>query len=113
MYVCIHPRASTGLQMAAEMTDVLVHVGPETPIGRLLRRYWVPVLLQSEIAEPDCPPVRVKILGEKLLALRDTDGMPGLIDEFCAHRGVSLFLGRNEECGIRCSYHGWKYDVHG
>jgi nitrite reductase/ring-hydroxylating ferredoxin subunit len=82
-------------------------------MGELLRRYWVPVLLTAEIAEPDGPPVRVKILGERLLAFRDTAGRPGLIDEYCAHRGVSLFLGRNEEGGIRCSYHGWKYDVTG
>jgi nitrite reductase/ring-hydroxylating ferredoxin subunit len=82
-------------------------------MGGLMRRYWVPALLSSEIAEPDCPPVRVKILGEKLLAFRDTQGRPGLVDEFCAHRGASLFLGRNEECGIRCSYHGWKYDIDG
>jgi phthalate 4,5-dioxygenase oxygenase subunit len=99
--------------MAHEMTNLLVRTGPETAMGRLLRRYWVPVLLQSEIAEPDGPPVRVKILGEKLLAFRDSNGRAGLVDEFCAHRGVSLFLGRNEECGIRCSYHGWKYDIHG
>ena len=99
--------------MSHAMTDLLVRTGPDTAMGHLLRRYWVPVLLQSEIAEPDCPPVRVKILGEKLLAFRDSDGRVGLIDEFCAHRGVSLFLGRNEECGIRCSYHGWKYDIHG
>src|SRR4051812_27895844 len=99
--------------MAHEMTDLLVRIGPDTAMGRLLRRYWVPVLLQSEIPEPDCPPVRVKILGERLLAFRDSEGRAGLVDEFCAHRGVSLFLGRNEECGIRCSYHGWKYDIHG
>jgi phenylpropionate dioxygenase-like ring-hydroxylating dioxygenase large terminal subunit len=82
-------------------------------MGNLMRRYWVPVMLSSEIGEPDCPQVRVKILGERLLAFRDTQGRPGLIDEFCAHRGASLFLGRNEEGGIRCSYHGWKYDVTG
>jgi phthalate 4,5-dioxygenase oxygenase subunit len=99
--------------VADNMTDTLVRTGPGTPMGALLRRYWVPVLLQSEIAEPDCPPVRVKILGERLLAFRDSNGTAGLIDEFCAHRGVSLFLGRNEECGIRCAYHGWKYDVTG
>jgi phthalate 4,5-dioxygenase oxygenase subunit len=95
------------------MTETLVRVGPGTRMGALLRRYWVPVLLQSEIADPDCPPVRVKILGERLLAFRDSERRPGLVDEFCAHRGVSLFLGRNEECGIRCAYHGWKYDVSG
>jgi nitrite reductase/ring-hydroxylating ferredoxin subunit len=99
--------------MTTEMTDLLVRIGPGTTMGNLLRRYWVPTLLASEIPEPDCPPVRVRILGEKLLAFRDTKGRIGLISEFCAHRGVSLFLGRNEECGLRCSYHGWKYDVDG
>jgi nitrite reductase/ring-hydroxylating ferredoxin subunit len=99
--------------MDREMAETLVRTGPGTPMGELMRRYWVPVLLASEIAAPDCPPVRVKILGERLLAFRDTEGRAGLIDEFCAHRGVSLFYGRNEECGIRCSYHGWKYDIHG
>jgi len=82
-------------------------------MGALFRRYWVPVLLAEEIAEPDGPPVRVKIMGERLLAFRDTKGRIGLIAEFCAHRGVSLFFGRNEECGLRCAYHGWKYDVEG
>jgi phthalate 4,5-dioxygenase len=96
-----------------EVMKTLVRTGPDTPMGKLLRRYWVPVLLSAEIAEPDGPQVRVKILGERLLAFRDSQGRPGLIDEFCAHRGASLFLGRNEECGIRCSYHGWKYDLTG
>ncbi|MCS6764547.1 MAG: aromatic ring-hydroxylating dioxygenase subunit alpha [Candidatus Protistobacter heckmanni] len=82
-------------------------------MGKLMRRYWVPILLSSEIAEPDCPPVRVQILGEKLLAFRDSQNRPGLIDEFCSHRGVSLFFGRNEECGIRCAYHGLKFDIEG
>ena len=95
------------------MAECLVRVGPGTPMGNLMRRYWVPAFLSSEIPEPDCAPVRVKLLGERLLAFRDSEGRPGLIDEFCAHRRASLFLGRNEEGGIRCSYHGWKYDIHG
>ena len=99
--------------MDREMAQVLVASGAGTPMGELMRRYWVPVLLAAEIAAPDCPPVRVKILGEKLLAWRDSEGRAGLIDEFCAHRGASLFFGRNEECGMRCSYHGWKYDIEG
>jgi len=99
--------------MDRDTAELLVRVGPGTAMGDLMRRYWVPVLLASEIAAPDCAPVRVKILGEKLLAFRDTQGRAGLIDEFCAHRGASLFLGRNEECGVRCSYHGWKYDING
>ncbi|MGA9280335.1 MAG: Rieske 2Fe-2S domain-containing protein, partial [Pseudolabrys sp.] len=82
-------------------------------MGKLLRRYWAPFLLASEIPEPDCPPVRVKLMGEKLICFRDSKGRIGLIDEFCAHRGVSLWFGQNEECGLRCPYHGWKYDVTG
>ena len=99
--------------MTTEMAETLVRTGPGTSMGNLMRRYWVPALLSREIAEPDGPPVRVKLLGERLLAFRDTEGRPGLVDEFCRHRGASLFLGRNEECGIRCSYHGWKYDING
>lgn len=99
--------------MNAEMSHTLTRTGPGTPMGNLMRRYWVPVLLSSEIAEPDCPPVRVQILGEKLIAFRDSSGRPGLIDEFCSHRGASLFFARNEENGIRCAYHGLKFTVTG
>ncbi len=99
--------------MNKEMAEVLVRVGPDAPMGKLMRRYWIPIVSSAEIPEPDSPQVRVKILGEKLLAFRDSQGRPGLIDEFCAHRGASLFFGRNEECGIRCSYHGWKFDLTG
>src|ERR1700742_4349280 len=93
--------------------DFLTLTGPGTPMGALMRRYWIPALLSSEIPEPDCPPVRVKVLGERLIAFRDTAGRVGVMDEFCAHRGVSLWFGRNEERGLRCPYHGWKYDVTG
>jgi phenylpropionate dioxygenase-like ring-hydroxylating dioxygenase large terminal subunit len=99
--------------MDRQMSETLVRTGPGTTMGDLMRRYWVPALLVSEIAEPDCPPVRVQILGEKLLAFRDTDGKAALIDEFCSHRGVSLYFGRNEENGIRCAYHGLKFDRDG
>ncbi len=99
--------------MNKEMADALIRTGPGTPMGKLMRRYWAPVLQSSEIAEPDGPQVRVQILGEKLLAFRDTQGRVGLISEFCSHRGVSLFFGRNEECGIRCAYHGLKFDITG
>src|SRR5260221_632377 len=99
--------------MNAEMSQTLTRTGPGTPMGNLMRRYWVPILQSSEIAEPDSPQVRVQILGEKLLAFRDTSGRPGLIGEFCSHRGVSLYFGRNEENGIRCAYHGLKFDVSG
>jgi phthalate 4,5-dioxygenase oxygenase subunit len=96
-----------------DMMKTLVRTGPGTPTGTLLRRYWVPVLLSSEITEPDGPQVRVKIMGEQLLAFRDSEGRPGLISEFCSHRGASLFYGRNEDNGIRCSYHGLKFDILG
>ena len=96
-----------------EQTDFLAQTGPDTPMGCLVRRYWIPALLSSEIAEPDCPPVLVKLLGERLIAFRDSLGRIGVMDELCAHRGVSLWFGRNEENGLRCPYHGWKYDVTG
>jgi phthalate 4,5-dioxygenase len=96
-----------------EQNDLLTQTGPGAPMGQLFRSYWIPALLAEELPENDCPPVRIKLLSERLLAFRDTDGRYGLIDEFCAHRGVSLWFGRNENCGIRCPYHGWKYDVTG
>nr|WP_207955879.1 Rieske 2Fe-2S domain-containing protein [Rubrobacter marinus] len=82
-------------------------------MGELFRRYWIPALLSEELPERDGTQVRVKLLGENLIAFRDTDGRVGLLDEFCAHRTASLFFARNEECGLRCAYHGWKYDVDG
>jgi phthalate 4,5-dioxygenase oxygenase subunit len=96
-----------------EVNDLLTQTGPGTPLGELFRRYWLPALLADELPENDSPPVRVKLLSERLLAFRDSEGRYGLIDEFCAHRGVSLWFGRNEECGLRCPYHGWKYDYTG
>src|SRR5438094_598155 len=99
--------------LTEEMNGFLTRTGPGAPMGELFRRYWIPALLDWERPERDCPPVRVKLLGEKLVAFRDTEGRLGLIEEFCAHRGVSLWFGRNEECGLRCCYHGWKYDVNG
>src|SRR5947207_13580626 len=96
-----------------EHSDLLTQTGPGTPMGLMFRRYWMPALLAEELPENDCPPVRVKLLSERLLAFRDSQGQYGLVDEFCAHRGVSLWFGRNEDCGLRCPYHGWKYDVTG
>ncbi|KMK65015.1 aromatic ring-hydroxylating dioxygenase subunit alpha [Puniceibacterium sp. IMCC21224] len=96
-----------------EVNELLTQTGPETAMGDLFRNYWIPALLASELSEDDCPPVRVKLLGERLIAFRDSKGRYGLIDEFCAHRGVSLWFGRNEEEGLRCPYHGWKYDYTG
>ena len=99
--------------MNKEMAETLVRTGPGTPMGNLMRRYWVPILLSSEVAESDGPPVRARILGEKLLAFRNSDGKVGLVDEFCSHRGASLYFGRNEENGIRCAYHGLKFAIDG
>ncbi len=96
-----------------EQNDLLTQTGPDTPFGRMFRCYWIPALLAEELPEHDCPPVRVKLLSERLIAFRDSEGRYGLVDEFCAHRGISLWFGRNEECGLRCPYHGWKYDVTG
>jgi len=96
-----------------EQNEYLCRTGPGTPMGELFRRYWIPALLAEELPRPNCPPVRVQLLSERLVAFRDTQGRIGLMDEFCAHRGVSLWFGRNEENGLRCCYHGWKYDVTG
>ena len=96
-----------------EDNELLSLTGPGTPMGDLFRSYWLPALLAEELPEDDCPQVRVKILSERLIAFRDSEGRYGLMDEFCAHRGVSLWFGRNEESGLRCAYHGWKYDVTG
>ena len=93
-----------------EQNELLTQTGPGTPMGRLFRSYWLPALLAEELPHNECAPVRVKLLSERLLAWRDTQGRYALTDEFCAHRGVSLWFGRNEENGLRCPYHGWKYD---
>lgn len=93
--------------------DLLTRTGLGTPLGLLMRRYWIPALLSEEVPEPDSPPVRVRLLGEDLVAFRDSEGRVGLLEEHCAHRGTSLFFGRNEQCGLRCIYHGWKYDIEG
>src|SRR5258708_8268282 len=103
----------TAPMLRKEQNELLTQTGPGTAMGQLFRSYWLPVLMAEELPQDDCPPVRVKILSERLLAFRDSNGKYGLIDEFCAHRGVSLWFGRNEEGGLRCPYHGWKYDVNG
>ena len=99
--------------LSAEDNEILTRVGPGTPMGNLYRRYWIPACLSKEVDEPDGPPIRVRLLGEDLVRFRDTHGQLGLIEEQCPHRGASLFYGRNEECGLRCTYHGWKFDVTG
>ena len=93
-----------------EQNELLTRTGAGMPLGELMRRYWIPVLLADELPENNCPPVRVTLLGERLLAWRDSAGRYALTDEFCAHRRVSLWFGRNEDGGLRCPYHGWKYD---
>ncbi|HEX5368296.1 MAG TPA: Rieske 2Fe-2S domain-containing protein [Dehalococcoidia bacterium] len=99
--------------LTAADNATLTRVGPGTLMGNLLRRYWMPALLSSEVAEPDSPPVRVRLLGEDLIAFRDTNGDAGIVANACPHRGASLFFGRNEEAGLRCVYHGWKFDTTG
>ena len=99
--------------LTQEDNDILCKVGPGTLMGNLLRRYWLPALLTNEMPQPDSPPVRVRLLGEDLIAFRDTDGKVGLVANACPHRGASLFFGRTEEAGLRCVYHGWKFDITG
>jgi phthalate 4,5-dioxygenase len=93
--------------------ELITRTGPGTPMGDLMRRYWIPALLTEELPAPDGAPVQVRLLGEELVAYRDSTGKVGLLAEHCSHRGTSLFYGRNEDCGLRCIYHGWKYDAHG
>src|SRR5215467_9304279 len=99
--------------LTREENELVSKVGPGTPMGDLMRRYWLPALLSSELPSPDANPVRVVLLGEKLIAFRDTSGQVGLIQNHCPHRGASLFFGRSEEAGLRCVYHGWKFSVDG
>ena len=102
--------ASLRRMLKPEENERLTRVGPGTPVGTLFRRYWLPALLSSELPEHDGAPVRVRLLGEDLVAFRDSTGKVGLVDAFCPHRRAPMFFGRNEECGLRCVYHGWKFD---
>lgn len=99
--------------VSQEENQLLTRVGPGTPMGTMFRRYWIPGLLSEELPEPDGAPLRLLLLGERLVAFRDSDGNVGLLQEHCPHRAASLALARNEEGGLRCIYHGWKYDVAG
>src|SRR5438270_10801489 len=99
--------------LSAADNELVCRTDAGTPMGKLFRRFWIPALLASELPEPDCPPVRVRLMGEDLVAFRDSNGQAGLLAEHCPHRGASLFFGRNEECGLRCVYHGWKVDTVG
>ena len=99
--------------LSHEDNELLTRTNSGTPMGELMRRYWIPAVFSHQIEKPDCPPVRVGLLGEKLVAFRDSQGRPGILDERCPHRTASMFFGRNEECGLRCVYHGWKFDING
>jgi phthalate 4,5-dioxygenase oxygenase subunit len=99
--------------ISQEENQLLCRTGPRTPMGDLFRRFWLPVALSRELPKADCPPVRLRILSEDLIAFRDTSEHVGLLSRYCPHRGASLFFGRNEEGGLRCVYHGWKFDVTG
>ena len=93
--------------------ELITRVGPGTPMGALMRQYWMPALLSSELPEPDCAPVRLRLLGEDLVAFRTTSGEPAVLDTWCPHRNANLFWGRNEDDGLRCVYHGWKFNAAG
>ena len=99
--------------MTPEMNELMCRVEKSAPMGRVMRRYWLPACMSEEIAEPDGDPLRVRLLGDDLVLFRDSDGRIGALSEKCPHRGASLAFGRNESCGLRCLYHGWKFDVEG
>jgi phthalate 4,5-dioxygenase len=99
--------------LTKEDNELLTRIGPGTPMGAVMRQYWQPAILSSELPEPDGPPLRVRLLGEDLVAFRDTNGAVGLLGANCPHRGAPLFFARNEDCGLRCIYHGWKFDTEG
>ena len=99
--------------LSASDNKLMTQVGPGTPVGGMIRQHWIPALMSRELPNPDSDPVRVRLLCEDMIAFRDTNGNVGLVDTYCPHRRASLFFGRNEECGLRCVYHGWKFDVNG
>jgi phthalate 4,5-dioxygenase len=99
--------------ISKDENDLLCRVEGDAPMGRLMRQHWTPVCLIEEVSTPDCDPVHARVFGEDLVVFRDSDSHLGILDERCPHRRVSLALGRNEEGGLRCLYHGWKMDVEG
>jgi phenylpropionate dioxygenase-like ring-hydroxylating dioxygenase large terminal subunit len=99
--------------LSAKDNDTLTRTGPNTAMGRYFRSFWVPVALSRELPQPDGAPIRLKVMGEDLVAFRASDGRVGLIEPTCPHRGANLFFGRNEDGAIRCVYHGWKFDLAG
>ncbi len=99
--------------LTRDENETLARVGRGTPMGDLFRCFWLPAFLADDLPQPDCEPIRIRLLGEDLVAFRDTSGRIGVVDAYCAHRRAPLFFGRNEDCGLRCVYHGWKLDVDG
>src|SRR5436309_3414112 len=107
-----HARRLDDSMLTRELNELIVRVGPGTPMGAVLRAYWLPTVLSEEV-EADGAPLRLRLLGEDLIAFRDSSGRVGLMQNHCPHRGASLFFGRNEQGGLRCVYHGWKFSVNG
>src|SRR5437867_10905022 len=99
--------------LSLQDNEELCRVGPGTLMGNFMRQYWIPAVRSDELPSPDCPPVGARLLGENLIAFRTTSGAVGVVQNACPHRGASLFFGRNEEEGLRCVYHGWKFDCEG
>ncbi|NML45061.1 Rieske 2Fe-2S domain-containing protein [Ramlibacter sp. G-1-2-2] len=99
--------------LSHEKNAILTQSGPDRPLGKFLRSFWTPAMTAAEVPAADEPPVRLQLLNENLVVFRDSEGRVGVLEEHCPHRGASLFFGRNEEGGIRCVYHGWKFDVTG
>ena len=99
--------------LTTENNEILTRVGPGSAMGGMFRHFWQPALLSEELPAPDCAPVRVRLMGENLVAFRDSAGKVGLLDGHCPHRLADLYFGRNEEGGLRCVYHGWKFGVNG
>ena len=99
--------------LSKEDNEFLCRVGPGTPMGNLMRQYWIPAIRSDELPAPDCPPLRVRCWARTSSASATTSGAVGLMQNACPHRGASMFFGRNEEEGLRCVYHGWKFDITG
>lgn len=99
--------------LSAKDNELMCRTGPDMPMGKAMRHFWLPALLSSELPHADCDPVHVELLGENFVAFRDSDGKVGILDEYCCHRGISLTLGRSESCGLRCIYHGWLFAADG
>ncbi len=99
--------------LSAQDNELMCQVGAGTPMGDLMRQYWLPALMSKDLPAPDSEPMRLRLLGENLIAFRTTSGAVGVVANACPHRGASMFFGRNEEEGLRCVYHGWKFAVDG